>query len=166
MNPSPSTYFILAGLLLLSACNLGVAAPTDSAMQEVAIYAYDPAQDLDDQGNILCSAAGLVALPRTVEAGLTGELRLRAVVEMQLSGGLTEEELGRGLTTEFPLEGVELVDASLEGGRATITLLDPQFRTSGGACGVGILRGQVEAAVGQLPGVSQVHLVPETLFQP
>jgi len=166
MNPRPGTYFILAGLLLLSACNLGVAAPSDGETQEVAIFAYDAAQDEDAQGNILCSAAGLVALPRTVEAGLIGEPLLRAVVEMQLAGGLTEEEMARGLTTEFPLEGVELVDANLEGGRATISLADPQLRTSGGACRVSILRVQVEAAAAQLAGVTHVQVLPETLFQP
>lgn len=87
-------------------------------------------------------------------------------VRFLLMGELTDEERDQGVTTEFPLEGVELLNTDLHDGTLTLTFADPNHRTSGGACRAGILWAQIEATAKQFPGVERVQFSPEDLFQP
>lgn len=157
--------------LLLAACAAGAANVTATSMapadveRQVLIYVYDPAKDTED-GVMQCSVAGLVAITRTVGAGMEGEALIEAVMHLLLAGDLTAEERAHGLTTEFPLEGVTLTDVSLEGGTATVTLDDPMFQTSSGACRVSIINAQVEHTVMQFEEVENVRFLPDELFQP
>jgi hypothetical protein len=129
----------------------------------ILLYFYDPSKDVDASGNILCSAAGLVAVPRTVPASDT---QIADAVRLLLSGELSQEERASGVETEFPLEGLALVSATLEEGTLTLVFNDPSGRTSGGSCRAGILWHQIEATAMQFPGVEEVRFEPEELFQP
>lgn len=157
-------------IVALAACSPVVSTPatensTVPASQEVLVYVYDPVRDTVD-GVMRCSAEGLVAVTRLVNGDLEGEALIEATIEQLLAGDLSSEELEQGLTTEFPLEGVELLDVALNDGTATVALDDPQFQTSGGACRVGIINGQVAFTVMQFEGVNDVRLLPDELFQP
>jgi hypothetical protein len=90
---------------------------TTSAVEtmSVTIYAYDARRDMDAAGNVLCSAKGLVPVTRNVPRS---EGRLAAALGELFAGTLTEDERARGLTTEFPLEGVRLHDRIPARGRA------------------------------------------------
>lgn len=129
----------------------------------VRLYAYDPRLDMDASGNVLCSAKGLVAVDRTIPHT---EATLRASLELLLADPLTPEERARGLTTEFPLEGVRLEGVSIEGDMAVIALADPKRRLSGGSCRVGILYAQLAATAKQFRNIDDVRITPETVLQP
>ena len=131
--------------------------------QSIKLYYYDEENDRDESGTILCSAAGLVAVERTIPSS---QIPLTEAIELLLKGALTPDEEARGITTEFPLEGVTLKRVSIEDGAATLTFDDPLHKTSGGSCRASILSAQIEATAKQFPTVQEVRLMPEELFQP
>lgn len=129
----------------------------------IKLYYFDPASDRDAAGNIQCSRAGLVAVERSIPVTKTP---VQDAVRLLLRGGLTEAERSRGITTEFPLAGVELKGADLKNGALTLEFSDPNNRTGGGSCRAGILWFQIEATTKQFPEVKEVRFIPEELFQP
>lgn len=130
----------------------------------VSLYYYNPNRDKDADGNILCSDKGLVPVNRTLPVTSTP---IQDAVRALLRGELTPAERAGGVTTEFPLAGVTLDGASLSsGGTLTLSINDPQNRTSGGSCRVQVLRSQVEATAKQFAAVRTVTFSPETIFQP
>jgi hypothetical protein len=134
-----------------------------SASQTVNLYYYNPQNDKDESGNILCSRQGLVSVKR--EVGASGNI-IEETLNLLLEGGLTQEEKTSGITTEYPLDGFSMKSAVLQGGVLTLTFDDPNYKSSGGACRAGILWFQIEETAKQFPGVSQVRFLPEELFQP
>ncbi|HEX8591468.1 MAG TPA: GerMN domain-containing protein [Candidatus Paceibacterota bacterium] len=146
------------------------AAPADPASpapaietMPVTIYLYDARRDMDASGNVLCSAQGLVPSTRTVPQT---EARLAAALGELFAGSLTEEERGRGLRTEFPLEGVRLSEVEVDNGTAVITVRDPDHKSSGGACRVNIMRAQIERTAREFSTVERVRFAPEGVFEP
>lgn len=131
--------------------------------QTIKLYYYNPANDKDAQGNILCSAKGLVAVQRTIPKTTTP---LAEAIKLLLKGELTVQEKVQGVATEFPLGGVSLTSATITNGVATLTFADPQNKTVGGSCRVGVLWKQIEATAKQFPTVTSVQFKPEELFQP
>ena len=131
--------------------------------QTVKLYYYDPERDKDTEGNILCSAPGLVSVNRQIPRTQTP---LADTIKLLLKGELTAEEKAQGITTEFPLPGVSLTSATIVSGMATLTFADPQNKTGGGSCRVGILWKQIEATAKQFPTVNQAVFMPAELFQP
>jgi len=131
--------------------------------RSVKLYRYDPARDRDKTGNIQCSRAGLVAVERTMPVTKTP---IQDAIRLLLKGGVTDAERTAGITTEFPLAGVELKGANLKDGTLTLEFSDPNNRTGGGSCRVGILWFQIEATAKQFPEVKEVRFMPEELFQP
>lgn len=135
----------------------------ENERMEVVFYAYDAARDTDAQGNVLCSAAGLVPITRSIQET---PAPLGEALALLFAGSLTAEERARGLTTEFPLAGVTLDSVSVENGTAVISISDPQNSTSGGACRTGIMAMQITKTAQQFPTVTDVRLEPEEVFQP
>ncbi len=129
----------------------------------VKLYYYNPELDKDETGNISCSRAGLVPVERTVPVTKTP---IQDAVRLLLQGELTDKEKTSGITTEYPLEGLSLEGASLNDGVLTLQFDDPNNKTGGGSCRVGILWFQIEATAKQFAGVQQVKFIPEELFQP
>lgn len=129
---------------------------------EIQLFYYDPVKDQDETGNVMCTREGLAPVTRTIRSGNPIEDTLNLLLE----GNLTAEERDAGITTEFPLSGVRLIDAALMDGILTLTFEDPQNRTSGGACRAGILWFQIEETALQFPEVEEVRFMPEELFQP
>lgn len=140
---------------------LATPTPEPQAQERVLLYYYDPVKDTDASGNVLCSPAGLVAVERTA-----AEATPARAVRLLLEGELTQAERDAGLVSEFPLPGLALAGSSLENGTLTLTFNDPENRTSGGSCRVTILRAQIDATAKQFPGVRDVRILPEELFQP
>lgn len=129
----------------------------------IQLYYYDPNEDTDADGNILCSASGLVAVERTIPMTQTP---VQDAVRLLLRGELTSEEEDRGVTTEYPLEGLELTEVSGTGETLTLHFDDPNNTTSGGSCRAGILWLQILETAKQFDGVEEVQFSPEFLFQP
>ncbi len=130
----------------------------------VKLYYYDARLDKDGNGNILCSARGLVSVDRTIPVTQTP---LQDTIKLLLKGERTQAEQAAGVTTEFPLVNVSLTSAALSSsGVATLTFTDPNQKTSGGACRVSVLREAITATALQFPTVKSVVLSPTTLFQP
>ena len=131
----------------------------------VKLYYYNPEKDKDESGNIQCSRDGLVAVEREIPITKTP---IQDAIKLLLKGqeNLTEMEKALGITTEYPLEDFSLKGASLKDGILTLEFEDPNYKTGGGSCRVGILWFQIEATAKQFPGVQQVKFLPEELFQP
>src|SRR3990170_8370312 len=153
------TFWLVALVVVLGSC----AAP-DS--HPVSLYYYDPSLDQDASGNIQCSEAGLVPVQRGLPISLSEDELIEETISLLISGELTAAERAQGITTEFPLEGLVLTNATLRDGELTLSFEDPNFATSGGACRVTVLRAQVEATAKQFLDVVQVQFFPEELFQP
>ncbi len=133
------------------------------AARKIDLYYYNSELDKDVAGNIKCSRAGLVAVPREIEVT---ETPIQDAIELLLAGRLTAEEKSRGISTEYPLAGFSLQSASLDNGVLTLEFNDPNNRTSGGSCRAGILWLQVEATAKQFPEVKEVRFLPVGIFQP
>lgn len=129
----------------------------------VTMYAYDPRLDMDAAGNVMCSDQGLVSVSRSIPAT---ETPLTDAITLLFNDPLTEVERARGLTTEFPLDGVTVESVSLTNGTATIALTDREHRLSGGSCRVNVLRAQIEATAKQFPEVTHVRFTPEGVLEP
>lgn len=130
----------------------------------VSLYYYDPSKDKDTNGNILCSSKGLVPVSRSLPVTSTP---IQDAIRALLKGEVTPSEKSAGVTTEFPLTGVNLTGASLPpSGTLTLSMSDPQNKTSGGSCRVQVLRAQVEATAKQFADVKAVAFSPSSLFQP
>jgi hypothetical protein len=131
----------------------------------VKLYYYNPQLDRDESGNTACSRKGLVAIERKISITQTP---IQDTIKLLLKGkeNLTEDDLARGITTEYPLEGFSLKGASLKDGILTLEFDDLQNKTVGGSCRVGILWFQIEATARQFPEVRQIRFLPEELFQP
>ncbi|MFZ5559237.1 MAG: Gmad2 immunoglobulin-like domain-containing protein [Patescibacteria group bacterium] len=131
--------------------------------REINLYYYNPDLDKDENGNVLCSRNGLVAVKRTIPITQTP---IQDTIKLLLKGELTQEEKNNSITTEYPLEGFSLKAASFKSGVLTLTFNDPNNKTVGGSCRVGVLWFQIEATAKQFSGVQQVRFLPEELFQP
>ncbi|MFA5747022.1 MAG: Gmad2 immunoglobulin-like domain-containing protein [Candidatus Paceibacterota bacterium] len=129
----------------------------------IDLYYYNSSKDQDASGNIMCSKNGLEPVERSIPLTKTP---IQDAIKLLLKGELTSQELAQGITTEYPLPGLELKGASLENKVLTLTFADPQNKTGGGSCRVGILWFQIEATAKQFAEVSSVRFMPEKLFQP
>lgn len=132
-------------------------------LRDVKLYYYNSKMDVDEQGNILCSRKGLVAVDRAIPRTITP---IQDAIRLLLQGVITDEEKAQGLTTEYPLSGLALKGATLANSNLILEFTDPQNTTSGGSCRVGILWFQIEATAKQFPEVQAVQFIPEELFQP
>lgn len=128
----------------------------------IKLYFYNPALD-QGVGGVQCSRNGLVSVERKIPKTVTP---LADAVKLLLRGEISAEERASGIESEFPLPGVTLKSASITDGVATLTFDDPQNKTGGGSCRVGILWFQIEATAKQFPTVKSVRFLPEELFQP
>jgi len=134
--------------------------------KKVLLYYYNPEKDRDETGNIKCSRDGLEAIEREIPVTKTP---IQDTINLLLKGkeNLTEADIVQGITTEYPLEGFSLTEVNLKNdGTLILKFNDPQNRTSGGSCRVGILWFQIEATAKQFSVVKKVEFLPEELFQP
>ena len=158
--------YILFGLLILAVVG-GVVYSTQFSGKEqtrtVQLYYYNSALDTGENGNILCSRQGLAPVERKIPITQTP---IQDTVRLLLKGELTTGEQNQGISSEYPLAGFSLKGASLNNGLLTLEFDDPQNKTGGGACRVGILWFQIEATAKQFSEVQQVRFLPEELFQP
>lgn len=134
-----------------------------SKTQKILIYFYNPNTDKDTSGNIMCSRAGLAGVSREIPITKTP---IQDAIRLLLSGNVMESEKKAGISTEFPLPGLELKGVNLKNGVLTLEFRDPENRTGGGSCRAAVLWFQIEATAKQFPEVDTVRFVPETLFQP
>lgn len=120
----------------------------------VKLYYYNSSKDKDASGNIMCSRNGLEFVERSIPLTQTP---IQDTIKLLLK---------EKLAPQYSLFGVELKSASLNNGVLTLTFTDPENKTGGGSCRVGILWFQIEATAKQFEGVLSVRFLPEELFQP
>lgn len=141
-----------------------VGQPLDGG-RSVRLFFYNPSLD-QGPGGVQCSTAGLVAVERIIPEQETLLPQIQDTINLLLRGEISEEETASGVESEFPLSGFSLQSAALNDGVLTLTFSDPENQTTGGSCRVGILWHQIEATARQFPEVTEVHFMPEELFQP
>lgn len=132
-------------------------------MITVKLYYYNPDNDKDTSGNLMCTQAGLVAVDREIPVSST---LIDDTINFLLRGNLTETEKQQGIETEYPLSDLYLTSSTLDQGVLTLDFSDEQNQTSGGSCRVGVLWAQIEATAKQFDEVSEVRFRSEGLFQP
>jgi len=138
----------------------------ESSYEKVLLYYYNSEQDKDEEGNIKCSRDGLVPIEREIPLTKTP---IQDTINLLLKGkeNLTQEEINRGISTEYPLAGFSLTEVNLkENGTLVLKFQDSLNKTSGGSCRVGILWFQIEETAKQFSDVKEVQFLPEELFQP
>jgi hypothetical protein len=139
---------------------------SEMSYQKVLLYYYNSDLDKDEFGNIKCSRDGLIAVEREIPVSKTP---IQDTINLLLKGkeNLTQEDIDRGITTEYPLEEFSLSEVNFkEDGTLILKFNDPLNKTGGGSCRVGILWFQIEATAKQFSGVQRVQFLPEELFQP
>jgi len=157
-------FFILIGIyFVITQAGKEKRSDFSELKQTVYLYYYRPSQDEDETGNIQCTRNGLVQVERKIPVTITP---IQDTIRLLLKGELTTTEKERGITTEYPLAGLELVEADLKSGTLTLKFKDPENKTGGGSCRVSILWFQIEATARQFPEVQEVKFIPEELFQP
>lgn len=130
-----------------------------TSFRPIKLYYYNS----DKDNNNSCSVAGLVAVDRQLPITKTP---IQDAIKLLLRGELSSVERASGLSTEFPLTGLELKAASLSNNNLTLTFSDPSNSTSGGSCRAAILWAQISETAKQFPEVKTVNFLPEDLFQP
>lgn len=135
----------------------------DAEERVVKLYYYNPDNDKDENGNVMCTSKGLVAVNRTIPLTTTP---IQDTIRLLIQGRVTDNEASQGIETEYPLAGLRLLGANLEGNELTLEFDDPQNRTSGGACRAQLLWMQIEATAKQFSTVKVVRYVPSDIFQP
>ncbi|MFH1551467.1 MAG: Gmad2 immunoglobulin-like domain-containing protein, partial [bacterium] len=136
---------------------------TEKTLQTIKLYYYNPDLDKDETGNVFCSKKGLVAVERKIPVTKTP---IQDAIKLLLLGELTNEEKDQGITTEYPLTGFSLKGASLKEGSLMLEFNDPNNKTIGGSCRIGILWFQIEATAKQFSQIQEVEFMSENLFQP
>lgn len=135
----------------------------DIEQKDVKLYYYNPANDKDSNGQILCSKQGLVAVERKIPVTLSP---MQDTLKLLLEGKLTPDERRRGITTEYPLSGFILRGVAVDDELLILMFADPENKTSGGACRTNILKAQIEETARQFIDAREVRFKPDTLFQP
>jgi hypothetical protein len=134
-----------------------------SREQIVTLYYYNPEADTDENGNIMCSEAGLIPVEREIPITQTP---IQDTIKLLIEGNITKAETEKGIQTEYPLNGFNLTGANLSDGVLTISFVDTDNQTIGGSCRTGILWSQIKKTAEQFDGVNEVRFQPEELFQP
>lgn len=138
--------------------------PGVRAKRTVKLYYYDRQKDSDATGNPRCEASGLTAVERTI---LVSQTPIQDTIRLLLEGKITTAEKVKGISSEYPLSGFQLTGAVLKDGVLTLSFDDPQGKTVGGSCRVGILSAQVIQTAKQFSTVKEVRFQPESgVFQP
>ena len=137
---------------------------TEVTKQEVKLFYYNAPADKKN-GEVLCSADAVLPVTRIIPATKSP---IKDTLELLFQGGITPAEKAAGFQTEFPLQGVMLISASLKNdGTLTLDLADPDHKTSGGACRSSILAAQVIKTAKQFSAVKRVEFLnPDSVFQP
>lgn len=127
----------------------------------VELFFYEEKADLDETGNVMCSADAVVPVTRTIK-----DYAIEKHIETLLAGPSAEEK-ERGLSSEYPLKSLRLESANLDDkGVLTLKFNDPDNSTTGGSCRVGLLSAQLIKTAESITGVKSVKVEPEELFQP
>lgn len=134
--------------------------------KRVLLYYYNSEKDKDEVGNTKCSKDGLVAIESKIPLTKTP---IQDTINLLLKGkeNLKQEDVAKGITTEYPLEGFKLKSVNLKkDGTLILEFEDPLNKTIGGSCRVGILWFQIEETAKQFLEVKKVQFLPEEIFQP
>ena len=134
-----------------------------SVKRKIKLYYYNIIKDKEIADYIPCSPDAVMPLGREMPVTITP---IQDAVRLLLEGKLTESEKSAGFSTEFPLSGFKLSAANLKSGILTLQFDDPENKTSGGSCRVGLLWSQIEKTAKQFPEVKEVKFLPEYFFQP
>lgn len=156
---------LLLGIgLFKSYGNIRAEQPSAGETASVLLYYYDTAKDWDPVMGAKCERSSVAPVGRRIAVSDT---MILDTLRLLLIGDLKPEEKERGLATEMPLYGVELLNATLDtSGMLTLVFADPEGKLIGGSCRTAILWGQIEATAKQFPGVKEVRFLPESAFQP
>ncbi len=135
--------------------------PTETI--KVKLYYYNQIKDKEIAEYIPCSPDAVLPVEREIPNTKTP---IQDTIKQLFRGELTAQEKSAGFSTEFPLEGLELVGANLKNGILTLEFNDSLNKTSGGSCRVRLLWFQIEKTAKQFLNVEEVKFIPAWLFQP
>lgn len=116
-----------------------------------------------DDESLACGPDAILPVMREIEATQTP---IQDTINLLIKGELTEEERALGFTTEFLNPDFKLLGANLKDGVLYLEFTEVPGFTTGGSCRISLLTNQIIKTAKQFPGVNEVVLLPESLFQP
>ncbi|MGC9610962.1 MAG: GerMN domain-containing protein [Minisyncoccia bacterium] len=131
--------------------------------RKVNLYYYNETKDREIADYIPCGRDAVLQVERAIPISQTP---VQDAVNLLLKGGVSDEEKLAGFKTEFPLSGLKLIGANLNNGTLTLKFDDPENKSGGGSCRVGLLWAQISKTALQFPEVKEVKFEPAELFQP
>ena len=134
-----------------------------AATRKVKLYYYNKTKDIEASGFVSCSPDAVLPVEREIPRTDTP---IEDTIRLLIEGELTEAEKAAGFTTEFPHPEFKLLDVDFKDGLLTLTFTEVRSFTVGGACRVTLLAAQIKKTARQFPGVREVRLAPDSLFQP
>lgn len=132
----------------------------DEGVIVVNLYYHNSQMDPDFEGLVF-------PVQREIEREETVEGTINKVINMLISGDLTEEEIETGFSTEFPHPDFQLIELNLLNGRLALTFTEVPGFTTGGSLRTGILAKGIRQTALQFEEVTDVIIEPEgNIFQP
>lgn len=126
---------------------------------KVQLYYYNQLEDKD----IECGHKYVLPVEREIPLTQTP---IQDTINLLIKGEITEQEKQAGFTTEFPNKDFKLLSANLKDGILYLEFTEVPGFTGGGSCRISILANQIIKTAKQFPGVNEVILLPESIFQP
>lgn len=126
---------------------------------KVQLYYYNQLEDKE----IRCGVDYVLPVEREINLTKTP---IKDTINLLIKGEIKEEEKELGFITEFPNNDFKLLGADLRDETLYLEFSEVPGFTSGGSCRVSLLANQVIKTAKQFSGVSEVILLPESIFQP
>lgn len=124
--------------------------------KNVKLFYYNSSRDKSGNGSLSYIERPLPDSPAPIKSTLT----------LLLTQKLTRPEKDAGFSSELPHPGFVLKSTKLDKGTLTLILEDKDNFTCGGSYRIDILKKQITQTALQFPGVKEVVILPDTLFQP
>jgi plasmid maintenance system killer protein len=126
---------------------------------KVQLFYYNQLEDK----SVECGQDYVLPVEREIDSTQTP---IQDTINLLIKGELTQAEKDMGFTTEFPNKDFKLLSANLKDGVLSLEFTEVPGFTTGGSCRVSILTAQIIKTAKQFPGVDNVILLPESIFQP
>ncbi len=157
---------VITIIFVLAAVLFAVFSPQEPMQEQpetkkipVSLFYY---KQSEDEG-LACGPDAVLPVGREIESTLTP---IKDTINLLIKGELTEEEKVQGFSTEFPNEDFKLLSINLKDGVLYLEFTEVPGFTTGGSCRISLLTNQIIKTAKQFPGVNEVILLPESVFQP
>lgn len=132
--------------------------------QNIKLYYFNQVEDSKLPVNQQLNSSSVLPVDRVIPRSNN---LIQDTINMLIEWNLSQEEVSKWFTTEFPNNAFRLIDTNLNSDwTLELTFSEVPGFTSWWSARVFILRVSIEKTAKQFPNVKIVKILPETLFQP